>query len=118
MAAHDWHAIVSAHARRTGARHLPIQTIAELAAHLEDTYLDALASGYTEAEAFDVARAALAESSLSTVPVPRLRGPEARPWSAGPGDAAGPLWGLAGDFRFAWRQLRRFPSFALIAIAT
>jgi putative ABC transport system permease protein len=118
MAAHDWHAIVSAHARGSGARHLPIQTIAELAAHLEDIYLDALSSGYTEAEAFDVARAALAESSLSTVPVPRVRGPEARPWSAAPDYAAGPLPGLAGDLRFAWRQLRRFPSFALIAIGT
>src|SRR5215208_7461901 len=118
MAAHDWHAIVGAHARSSGARHLPIQTIAELAAHLEDIYLDALSSGYTEAEAFDVARAALAESSLSTVPVPRVRGPEARPWSGAPDYAAGPLAGLAGDLRFAWRQLRRSPSFALIAIAT
>src|SRR5215213_9494584 len=118
MATHDWHGVVSAHARRTGARHLTIHTIAELAAHLEDIYLDALSDGRTEADAFAVARAALAESSLSTVPMSRMRGAETRPWSAASTDAAGLLRGSAGDLRFAWRQLRRAPSFAVIAIAT
>jgi putative ABC transport system permease protein len=118
MAAHDWHAMVSAHARRTGACHLTIHTIAELAAHLEDIYLDALSDGRGEADAFAAAQAALSESPLSAVPVPRARGSETRPWSAGSADAAGLLRGLAGDLRFAWRQLRRTPSFAVIAIAT
>src|SRR5215212_8004763 len=116
MAAHDWHAVVSTHARRTGARHLTIHTIAELAAHLEDIYLDALSNGRPEADAFAVAQAALAESPLSIVPVPRVRGPETRPWSTGSADGAGLLRGLGGDLRFAWRQLRRMPSFAVIAI--
>ena len=39
------------------------------------------------------------------------RQPAGRGWTGG-------LSGLAGDLRFAWRQLRRAPSFAAVAIAT
>jgi putative ABC transport system permease protein len=118
MAAHDWPALVLAHARRTGAQQLATQTIAELATHLEDIYLDGLASGRSEAEAFAAAHAALVESPLSIVPSPRSRPPDTHVWSAGPPAVAGRLTGLAGDLRFAWRQLRRSPSFAFIAITT
>src|SRR5262245_3030582 len=118
MAAIDWRALVVARARDTGAAQLPTQTIAELAAHLEDIYLDALSAGRSERAAFDPAKAALEESALSTVPKPRMRPPDAHAWSAGPSENRRGLHGAAGDVRYAWRQLRRSPSFAAIAILT
>jgi putative ABC transport system permease protein len=117
MAAHDWQALVRDRARRTGVPGLPLQTVAELAAHLEDIYLDALANGRSEEEALAVAQAALQESSLSIVMTPRHRPPD----NTGAREdllATRGLIGLVGDVRFAWRQLRRSPSFATIAIVT
>lgn len=111
----DWKTLVIEHARRTGAPALPQHTIDEIAAHLEDIYLDARRSGRSEDEARRAAEAALAESPLAIVPAPRTRAPEARPHVSPPGRG----WiGLGGDVRFAWRQLRRAPSFAALAIAT
>jgi putative ABC transport system permease protein len=125
----DWTALVRQHARATGARELPVHTIQELAAHLEDIYLEALRSGRSEDEAVAAARAALAESGLSalteggqspffskmglrvTVPLPRTRPPDS---NAGPGA----FLGIGGDLRCIWRQIRRAPSFAVVAIAT
>ena len=104
------------HARRTGGGDLPRHAIDELAAHLEDIYADAIAKGRSEAEAFALARAALVESALSGVPRPRTRTPEARPANEVP--SGGGLVGIAGDIKFAWRQWRRAPSFAAIAILT
>src|SRR5690242_16185943 len=118
MAAHDWHALVLARARETGARDLQTQTIAELAAHLEDIYLDALANRRSEDEAVSAATAALHESTLSIVAAPRRRIPDARAWTSAPDPGSRGLHGLGGDIRFAWRQLRRAPSFASIAILT
>ena len=117
MAAHDWQALVRDRARHTGAPGLPLQTVAELAAHLEDIYLDALSNGRSEEEALALAKAALAESSLSIVSTPRHRPPDS---AVGSTDfvAARGLNGLTGDVRFAWRQLRRSPSFAAIAVVT
>src|SRR5262249_18925623 len=118
-ATHDWKALVRAHARRTGAPDLAVHAVDELAAHLEDIYLDARRDGRTERDAMRAVEAALAESPLALVPSPRTRGPEARPHVSPPGRGwSGGLSGLAGDLRFAWRQLRRSPSFAAIAIAT
>src|SRR5215216_1871388 len=112
----DWKADVIRHARATGAANLPAQTVEELAAHLEDIYLDAIRKGRSDAEAQQAASAALEESSLGQVPVVRTRPPESRPSAAPPGGSG--LTGLAGDVRWAWRQWRRAPSFALIAILT
>ena len=111
----DWKADVIRHARASGAD-LPRHAIEELAAHLEDIYLEALNDGRSEAEAQRAASAALLESSLRIVTVSRARQPESRPVN----DASGArgLVGLAGDVRWAWRQWRRTPSFAMIAILT
>jgi putative ABC transport system permease protein len=116
---HDWKAHVAAHARRTGAAHLPQHAIDELATHLEDLYSEARRAGRSEAEAFGAAEAALGEASLAIVRPSRMRAPEARPHISpgGRGWTRG-IAGLAGDLRFAWRQLRHAPSFATIAIAT
>ena len=117
MAAHDWRALVAQRARETGAPGLPLQTIAELAAHIEDIYLDALTNGRTERDAYALAMAALDESPLSIVRTPRHRAPDS---AAANDDAvlARGFAGFAGDVRFAWRQLRRSPAFAAIAIVT
>ena len=113
---HDWQALVLEHARRTGAGDLPRQTVDELAAHLDDIYADAIGQGKSDADAHDLARAALVESALAGVPRPRTRLPEARPANEVP---TGSGWiGVAGDVKFAWRQWRRSPSFAAIAILT
>src|SRR4051812_25310384 len=112
---HDWRSRVREHARRSGAATLPQHTIDELAAHLEDIYLDARRNGLPEKDAIRAADNALAESALGQVRVSRTRLPEARP-NVSP---SGRGWvGLGGDLRFAWRQLRRAPSFAAVAIAT
>src|SRR6185369_6873174 len=102
MEAHDWKARVAEHARRTGAAHLAQHAVDELAAHLEDIYLEARRAGRPEAEAMRAAEGALAESPLAMVPVSRTRLPVGRPFVS-PGGSG---WtGLGGDVRFAWRQL-------------
>ena len=114
----DWKALVVRHAKATGADDLPQHTIDELAAHLEDIHADALAAGRTELDAYGAAESALAESAaaLRGVPRPRTRAPEARPINAP--SASGGITGIGGDLRFAWRQWRRSPSFAAVAILT
>jgi putative ABC transport system permease protein len=112
----DWKTLVVRHARETGVSDLPLHTIDELAAHLEDIYSEARQAGRTELEAQQLAKTALAESSLSIVPTSRTRVPESRPWAVA--EPGGRLTGLGGDVRFALRQFRRSPSFAAIAIAT
>src|SRR5688500_5602389 len=112
----DWKALVVRHARETGVSDLPVHTLDELAAHLEDIYADARQAGRTDAEALRAAKTALAESSLSIVPKSRTRAPESRPWAVA--EPGGRLTGFMGDIRFALRQFRRAPSFAAIAIAT
>jgi len=114
----DWNALVIRHAKATGAPDLPQHTIDELAAHLEDIYGEALRTGRSKADAYRTAENALAESAaaLSTVARPRTRQPEARPLnevSSGRG-----VTGACGDLRFAWRQWRRSPSFAAVAVLT
>ncbi len=111
---HDWKALIRAHAPA-----LPPHAVDELAAHLEDIYLDARRTGGDDATAMRAVQTALVESPLAAVTPPRTRTPEVRPHAASPergwrGGAAG----LAGDLRYAVRQLRRSPSFAAIAIAT
>ena len=116
---HDWKAIVRAHARRTGAPALAAHAVDELAAHLEDLYADARRNGQSDAGAMRAVEAALAESPLALVPSSRTRLPEARPHVSPPGRGwTTGLGGVAGDLRFAWRQLRRAPSFAAVAVAT
>ena len=114
-ARHDWKARVLEQARTSGAPRLAPHTVDELAAHLEDIYLEAIRAGRGEEAAVRAADGALAESPLGAVSVSRTRVPEARPHVSPPGSG----WiGIGGDLRFAWRQLRRAPSFAAIAIAT
>src|SRR5687768_11978970 len=113
---HDWKTLVVRHARESGAPDLPPQTIEELAAYLEDLYLDALRQGRSEADAHRAATTALAESVPATVPRSRTRAPESRPVNEVP--AGRGVIGLGGDLRSAWRQWRRSPSFAAIAILT
>jgi putative ABC transport system permease protein len=112
----DWKELVVRHAQSTGAPDLPLHTVDELAAHLEDIYVEAINAGRSETDACRMAEIALAESPLTIVPRSRTRLPEARPMneiSSGRG-----LTGVGGDLRFAWRQWRRAPSFAAIAILT
>src|SRR6476661_2193225 len=116
MAAHDWQGLVRERARQTGAAGLPLHTIAELAAHCEDIYLDALANDRTDADAFEMAKTALEESSLSIVTAPRRARDRVSPKDEAV--SARGFVGVAGDVRFAWRQLRRSPSFAAVAIVT
>ena len=114
----DWKALVVRHAKATGAADLPRHTIDELAAHLEDIHAEALRAGRSEGDAYDVAEAALAESApaLTAVPRPRTRQSEARPINEM--SASGGITGVGADLRFAWRQWRRSPSFAAVAILT
>ena len=112
----DWKAQVVRHARATGAADLPQHTVDELAAHLEDIYLEAVKAGRDEHEAHRAAMTALEESPLAVVPKSRTHGPEARPSNELPQGRG--LIGIPGDIRFAWRQWRRSPSFAAVAILT
>ena len=58
---------------------LPLHTVEELAAHLEDIYLDAIRRGRSEADAQRAASAALNESSLRRCPSYAPVIPESRP---------------------------------------
>src|SRR5215207_9686552 len=55
-------ALVIRHARSSGAADLPVHTVDELAAHLEDIYIEAITAGRSESDAFRAAEIALAES--------------------------------------------------------
>lgn len=113
MAAPDWKSLVIRHARTTGAPDLPVHAVDELAAHLEDLYLEALGAGRTEQEARSAAEHALAASVLSQVPRSRMRLPESRVEPTRHG-----LHGIGGDVRFAWRQIKGSPAFAAVAVLT
>src|SRR4051812_9277130 len=115
-ARHDWTAMVREHARRTGAAHLGTHAVDELAGHLEEMYLEARRTGGSDEEAMTTVRAALAESPLGAVPPSRTRVPDSRPHIADSRGWTTGLAGLAGELRFAWRQLRRAPAFAVIAV--
>jgi putative ABC transport system permease protein len=112
---HDWKAVVSRHAAATGVPDLPQYTIDELAAHLEDVYSAATDSGRSDGEAHAAALTALTESALGSVPRPRTRQPESRPVND---VSRGGGIGVIGDLKFAWRQWRRSPSSAAVAILT
>jgi predicted permease len=112
----DWKADVIRHARATGAADLPAHAVEELAAHLEDIYLEAIRNGRSEPDAHRAASAKLKESPLGMVPVVRTRTPESRPLNDPPSGRG--LIGVVGDARWAWRQWQRAPSFAAIAILT
>jgi putative ABC transport system permease protein len=112
----DWKGLVVRHARSSGAADLPQHAVDELAAHLEDLYSEALSAGRPESEAYRAAERTLAESPLAIVPRSRTRLPEARPMNEV--SSARGLTGVGGDLRFAWRQWRRSPSFAVIAVLT
>jgi putative ABC transport system permease protein len=116
MTAPDWKALVVRHARETGVSDLPLHTLDEIAAHLEDIYAEARQAGRSHADALQLAKHALAESSLSQVPRSRTRALESRPWAVA--EPGGGLTGFMGDIRFALRQFRRAASFAAIAVAT
>jgi hypothetical protein len=75
---------------------------------LEDVYLGAVAAGCGDAEARRRAESVLAESALGSVPPPRTRTPVSRPSHVQP--VGHGLAGLAGDVKFACRQLRRAPA--------
>lgn len=109
----DWKQIIVDHARATNADHLPVDAIEELAAHLEDLYLEALEAGLTPEDARAKASRALTESPLAPLRRPHTRTSESHLESSRVG-----IVGLAGDLRFAWRQARRSPSFAAVAILT
>jgi predicted permease len=111
----NWRALVVRRARETGAD-LAAHTVDELAAHLEDLFLEARRNGRSETEARAAAEAALLESPLTVVPRSRTRLPESRPVAAVSTGAG--FTGLGGDLKVAWRQWRRAPSFAMIAIVT
>ena len=97
MAERNWRTEVIRHARATGAAGLPAHTVDELAAHLEEIYLDAIRSGGSEAEAERLAAAKLHESPLGAVPVLRARTPDSRPINDQ--STANGLTGLAGEVR-------------------
>ncbi len=114
----DWKSLVIHHARTTLASDLPQHTIDEIAAHLEDIYDEALRTGRSEADARRAAEDALEESAaaLASVASPRARQRAER--STDEGSSSRGFTGIGGDLRFAWRQWRRFPSFAAVAIVT
>ena len=117
MAERNWRTEVIRHARATGAAGLPAHTVDELAAHLEDIYLDAIRSR-PERGRGRAAGGGQARTNRRSAAVPVVAHPGAGVAADQRAVAARGLTGLAGDVRLAWRQWRRAPSFAAIAILT
>jgi predicted permease len=113
-----WNDIVRRHAARTGNPELSATTVAELAAHLEDLYNEAIAGGGTPAAAKQAAIDALDESSLAELSRRARRRPDSRPGATAAEPGASFWTGISGEFRHALRQLKRSPSFAAIAVIT
>ncbi|HVT19265.1 MAG TPA: ABC transporter permease [Thermoanaerobaculia bacterium] len=114
----DLRAEVRRHAAAAGVD-LPESALAELAAHLEDLQAAALAKGATAAEANAAAIAAIEESSFSLLRRPGTCGSGrllARRSEPIPG--AGNRWSvnMFHAIRFALRQFRKHPSFALLTL--
>ena len=108
----DWKAFVTGHARRAGADLAPA-TIEELAAHLDDLYAGARASGAPHEVALRRAERALEASALGTLPVrnePRTR--SAPPISPSTSRSLFVIY----DLRMALRQFRHHPAFALLTV--
>ena len=91
------------------------EIVEEISQHLNDRYEELLSSGRSEAEARQAALAELSGGAFTARLRPLLRSARAvEPLAAG--EPAGLLSGLGKDLRFALRQLRLSPGFAIVAI--
>lgn len=99
MSRPDWRQIVQRHARAAGAD-LESQTVDELAAHLEDIYLNAVERGLAVSDATALAIAAIETSGL----VPLKTPPRSRSLA------------MMYALRMAVRQFRMHPAFVFITV--
>lgn len=112
----DWRRLVAGHARSTGVDLSP-QTADELAAHLEDIYLNARAEGHSDSAARRQAREALEASGL--LPLREEPRPDSRrPYHSLSNDVAAASrprsFAMLYALRMAVRQFRLHPGFALL----
>jgi hypothetical protein len=114
----DWPSLVAGHARSAGVE-LSVQTIDELATHLEDLYLAARARGDDDVAARQEARRALVTSGLWPLHrEPRLdsRVPHSRNADDVASASRPRSFAMAYALRMALRQFRLHPTFALITV--
>lgn len=119
MPAPNWREIVWRHAVATGATHIPVHAVDELAVHLDDLYRTSLDQGASHDEAFARALGALASSPLDELAGPgrRVRDPVSL------ADVSGlvrtsPLRSLSMKhaIRLAFRQFTQHRAFAVITV--
>jgi putative ABC transport system permease protein len=114
----DWRAAVTTHAARAGVD-LPQAIADEMALHLDDLYVAALAEGQPEAEASARAFAALEESAMSVLGRRALRdarSPDRRQADAVARTSQGRSLHVLSALRMALRQFRQHPGFACITV--
>ena len=118
MSAQDWRRVIGRHAQAAGVELAP-ETVDELAAHLDDIYLNALEQGRTESAARQQAQAALEASGLR--PLRHDPRPDARRVHRGIAQdvasaSSGGSFAMIHAFRMALRQFRLHQGFASITI--
>lgn len=99
MSRPDWRQVVQRHARAAGVD-LESQTVDELAAHLEDIYLNAVEDGASAHDATELAIAAIETSGLLPLKTP----PRSRSLA------------MMYALRMAMRQFRMHPAFVFITV--
>jgi putative ABC transport system permease protein len=111
----DWTSAVRRHAVASGLE-LAEDVVSELAGHLEDVHLAAVAAGDSEDRAREVALATLQRATMSDLQRRRRAAParQSRLLPRAPG--TGVFQGLTFDLRYAARILRQSPVFSAVLI--
>ncbi len=116
---HDWRSLVrSAVPSLASDPERNAEILDELAHHLADTYDALIESGLTDREAFDRAMAELDATAAASADLRRAADRRTLRTCSNPIEPIRTIGALMNDVRYAFRVLRKSPSFALATVST